>query len=133
MSTNNIICKNIINKYDENKIIKWTNKKRSIIETINFISSTFNIEITSDKDIIKGFERDYSNIPGNAEGLCRPTNEIDCAIILMCCSKVNISITISPGQTNLNGSATPQGGIVLSIEKMDSPDPKINISSNIRR
>ena len=129
MSTNNIICKNIINKYDENKIIKWTYKKRSIIETINFISSTFNIDITSDKDIIKGFERDYSNISGNAEGLCRPTNEIDCAIILMCCSKVNISITISAGQTNLNGSATPQGGIVLSIEKMDSPDPKINISS----
>ena len=41
----------------------------------------------------------------------------------------NIYLTISAGQTNLTGSATPKGGVVLSTSLLTSPDIKINIAN----
>ena len=55
---------------------------------------------------------------GNADALCRPNNNIECAIIMRVCYLLNIPMTISAGRTNLTGSATPEGGIIISIAKM---------------
>jgi len=86
-----------------------------------FLIENFNIDITDDSDIIFGFQRDWSNIPGHAEYLARPINNKECAIILYICNQLKISVTISAGKTNLTGSATPMGGLILSVINMESP------------
>ena len=47
-----------------------------------FLAEKLNIDSIHDPDIVAGYEKDSSNLPGNAKGLCRPNNEVECAIIL---------------------------------------------------
>ena len=115
--TNIIKCDSIIPDELENKILEWSKNILSIDSLIYFLENTFKINTTSDKDIISSYERDYSNIPGEAYILCRPKNNLECAIILRCCRLSKINITISAGRTNLNGSATPNGGLILSMDR----------------
>ena len=129
MAKNIIPCISIISPTQKELIDNWTNNNTKIHHAVDFLTNEFNIQITSDPDVVKGFERDYSNIPGNAELLCRPKNEMECALILYYCHHARIPLTIAAGRTNLNGSATPNGGMVMSIEKMTHPDPKLDIST----
>ena len=126
MTTNIIPCKNIINIEEKNKIKKLIFSNFNIDDTVNYITKQFKIQITSETDIIKTYERDYSNISGNADLVCQPSTEKECAIILNYCYKNKTPITISAGRTNLNGSATPNGGMVIAINKMIKPSPKLN-------
>ena len=91
--------------------------------TINKIHKFFinnDIDTSIDQDIILAYTSDWSNISGgNADLLVRPKSSSECAIILKTCEACKIQITISAGKTNLTGSATPFGGIVLSTEKLD--------------
>ena len=107
------------------KIIQdYINNPKKIL--CKFLIDNFKIDITNDKDIIESFERDWSNIPGHAEYLARPINNEQCAIILYVCNALKIPITISAGKTNLTGSATPMGGLVLSIINMKLPITTVN-------
>jgi len=130
MSQNIIPCQSILSIDEMNTIQDLANKNLEIKNAIPFISQKFQIQITSDSDIVKGFKRDYSNIPGNADSLCHPTNEKECAIMLSYCHKAKIPLTISAGRTNLNGSATPICGMVMSISKMTNPKPKLDLKTN---
>ena len=102
-----------------------------------FLKNNFSIDITLDKDIINGYNHDWSNMVGHADALCRPKNSFECAIIIRICHLLKISITISAGRTNLTGSATPNGGIIISIENMknisdlDLKNKKITASPGI--
>ncbi len=78
-----------------------------------------NIISIIDKDIVLSYSRDWSNIKGWADMVVKPKNKEECAIVLKTCYDNNIPITISAGKTNLTGSATPNGGIVLSIENLN--------------
>ena len=124
--TNVIKCESIISYKMEKNILQWSNSKMTKKNLVILLSGEFNIDATLDRDIISSYERDCSNIPGDADILCRPINDVQCAIILKCCRLATIPITISAGRTNLNGSATPKGGIVLSMEKMTFPGIKVN-------
>ena len=64
---------------------------------------------------------------GYADILVRPKNSVECAIILKTCYTCNILLTISAGKTNLTGSATPNGGVVLSTILLKMPDIKIDL------
>ena len=103
--------------------------KASSFSLCKFLSDNYLIDITDDPDIVSGFERDWSNIPGNADFLARPINEKQCSIILYTCNLLNINVTISAGKTNLTGSATPNSGLVLSIINMTNPRTQINIDN----
>ena len=129
MSQNIIPCENILSLEDKKNINASTNNQPTIQHAVKFLSTNYDIGITADKDIVKSFERDYSNLPGSAEALCRPKNELECSQILNYCYNAQIPITIAAGRTNLNGSATPLGGLVLSMEKMTHPKPKLNIKT----
>ena len=124
--TNIIKCDSIISDELEKQILEWSKESFCIENLAYFLENTFNINITSDKDIVSSYERDYSNMPGKAHLLCRPKTDLECAIILRCCRLSKINITISAGRTNLNGSATPNGGLILSMEKMISPKVKVD-------
>ena len=119
MSQNIIPCQSVITIEQKKKIRNWINHNPGIQHAVEYLSGEFQIQITSDPDVVKGFERDSSNLPGNAEMLCRPTNDEECALILTYCQSAKIPVTIAAGRTNLNGSATPEGGMVISMEKND--------------
>ena len=110
---------------NEQKIIA-TAIEESCFSLCKLLSQKFDIDITNDPDIISGFEKDWSNIPGNAEYLTRPINHKQCAIILYVCNQLKMPITISAGKTNLTGSATPMGGLILSVINMKYPKVSIN-------
>ena len=66
---------------------------------------------------------------GFADLLVRPKDKFECAIILKICYKCNILLTISAGKTNLTGSATPNGGIVLSTSMLTDPAIKLDMKN----
>ena len=113
----------------DEKIFIKNNLKNTRFKLCNFLANNFSIDITNDSDIISGFERDWSNLPGYADFLARPIDEKQCAVILYICNILNINVTISAGKTNLTGSATPNGGLILSIVNMKKPHTQININN----
>ena len=126
---NIISCKSILNLEKNKEIEQLINDNLNIDEAANVITKKFNIQITTDPDLVSSYERDYSNMPGHANSVCHPSNEQECAIILRYCHHSKTPITITAGRTNLNGSATPNGGMVMAMNKMKSPKPKINLKS----
>jgi len=66
---------------------------------------------------------------GTADLLVRPENKIECAIILKTCHWCKIPLTVSAGKTNLTGSATPNGGVVLSTSLMIHPDIELDLKN----
>ncbi|MBN2231439.1 MAG: FAD-binding oxidoreductase [Deltaproteobacteria bacterium] len=90
-------------------------------ELAAFLEREFGVAMNLDPDIVAGFATDSSNLPGHAEGLCRPVNERECAVIMRACHAAGVCLTISGGRSNLTGSATAEGGVVLSLAKMTAP------------
>jgi len=85
------------------------------------LERAFSLRLERDTDIVSAYVSDQSNLPGHAGGLVRPDSERACACVLAACSALGIPVRISAGRTNLTGSATPEGGIILSLERMLSP------------
>ena len=85
----------IIDKKSIKKISSWSEKKPSIIDLVELLSLGFSIDCTNDEDIIRGFDRDSSNLAGKAEALSRPIDEKECAIIMVACQHAKIPITIN--------------------------------------
>ena len=94
----------------------------------NYINDDYQIDCSIDQNIVEPFSRDWSNLPGHADILFRPKNEKECAVIIKLCNICSIPLTISAGKTNLTGSATPNGGAVLSTSLLTSPEIKVDIN-----
>ena len=101
----------------------WNNEFNSLQ---NFLSITFGVYCSIDVDIIKPYKKDWSNIPGDADIVVKPVDVSQCAIVFKIAYYCQIPITVSAGQTNLTGSATPKEGIVLSTSLLTSPEIKID-------
>ena len=97
----------------------------------NFIIINFDIDISIDQDIILGFSRDWSNLPGKADMLARPRTEEECAILLYIFNSLKLPVTISAGKTNLTGSATPNGGLIISTVNMLTPQTCVDNNKKI--
>jgi D-lactate dehydrogenase (cytochrome) len=98
-------------------------------ETAEFLQSRFSLDLVLDQDIIGGFATDSSNLPGKADALCRPTSERECAIVFRTCFRAGIPYTISAGRSNLTGSATPDGGVLVSTVNMLEPEVMVDASA----
>jgi len=98
-----------------------------------FLKDRLATDLVLDQDIIGGFAKDSSNLPGQAGGLCRPKSERECAAILRACSRAGIPCTISAGRSNLTGSATPEGGVVISTVQMMTPEVRVDMDSKTVR
>lgn len=88
--------------------------------------SEFGCAFEFDADIVRGFASDSSNLPGRAQALARPRNTRECAAILRACFLADIPITLSGGRSNLTGSATPEGGVVLSTCALGGDPPRLD-------
>ncbi len=71
------------------------------------------------KDQIEPYLTDGSQFHGSAEGVVLPTSEKEISEFLKEASAKKIPVTISGGKTGLTGAAVPQGGWVLSTEKLN--------------
>jgi D-lactate dehydrogenase (cytochrome) len=100
-----------------------------IAEVAAFLNTKFSAGITLDPAIVAGFQSDSSNLPGKAAALARPKSEHECAILCRACYKAGIPVTISAGRSNLTGSATPDGGLVLSTANLLTPAPQVDVQS----
>jgi len=119
---NNLIqTTSILDKYNQVSL-----NQQSTYEDLHDYFTKEDIISSLDNDIVSPFTQDWSNIPGHADLLVQPKTSIECAIILRTCFEKNIPITVSAGRTNLTGSATPKGGIVLSISKLTEPKISVN-------
>ena len=112
---------------EENKALECLSDNLTSYTLADFLSQNYSIDMQTDPLIVSPFIKDWSNIPGKAEVLARPTSAKECAILLKSCEIYKIPITISAGQTNLTGSATPQGGIVLSTSGLTAPDIRVDV------
>jgi D-lactate dehydrogenase (cytochrome) len=70
------------------------------------------------KDELEPYLSDASQLHGQAEGIALPENEKEIAEFLKEANAKKIPVTVSGGKTGLTGAAVPQGGWVLSLEKL---------------
>jgi len=91
-----------------------------------FLEERFAVSLATAPGIVEGFAADSSHLPGRARAVARPVNERECAIVLRTCHKAEIPVTLSGGRSNLTGSATPEGGLVLSTVRMLEPHVQVD-------
>jgi D-lactate dehydrogenase (cytochrome) len=75
--------------------------------------------IKTSPDEIQNYLSDASNLKGNCEAVYFPETEADVSSILKEVNEKKIKVTISGNGTGLTGARVPQGGIVISTEKMN--------------
>jgi D-lactate dehydrogenase (cytochrome) len=103
----------------------------SLMEVAELLADKFGLNISLDPDIVAGFATDSSNLPGHAEALCRPASERECAAVMRTCRAAKIPLTIAAGRSNLTGSATADGGLVLSLDRMTKPEVAIDLEKRL--
>ena len=91
-----------------------------------FLREKFAVNLTTDPDIVSGYADDSSNLPAHADALARPADEREAAAILRAGRAARIPITLSGGRSNLTGSATAEGGILLSTAGFRGPAVEID-------
>ena len=71
------------------------------------------------QDEIQDYLKDASNYKGNCSAVYFPESEADVISILKEANKNNTFVTISGNRTGLTGAGIPEGGIVVSTEKLN--------------
>ena len=112
-----------------NNIYDFSQSWNGDFKNLHSFFKSLNINSSYDIDIIKPYFKDWSNMEGFADLLVRPKNNVECAIILKTCYQCNILLTVSAGKTNLTGSATPMGGVILSTSFMTEPDIELDLNN----
>jgi D-lactate dehydrogenase (cytochrome) len=83
--------------------------------------------IKTDQDEIRKYLSDESGFKGYCDNVCFPENEQDILEVLKQCNRTKTKITISGNGTGLTSGRVPEGGVVLSMEKLNAI-PEINES-----
>src|ERR1035437_2939457 len=76
--------------------------------------------IKTDQDEIRKYLSDESGFKGYCDNVCFPENEKDILEVLKQCNRTKTKITISGNGTGLTSGRVPEGGIVLSMEKLNA-------------
>ena len=77
------------------------------------------MELITDIDIISGYLSDASNTHGHAEALLRPKTTKEVSSILKMAQKYGIPVTVTAQRTSTTGGPVPDGGWLLSMERMN--------------
>ena len=124
MSTNTIPLSKVLSDLEYQEIDDFCHAHQGLEklpEIAGFLQEKFSLILVLDQEIIAGYASDSSNLPAQADALCRPDSERQAAIILRTGRAAKIPITLSAGRSNLTGSATAEVGIVLSTAKLGEP------------
>lgn len=132
MPANRINCQNVLSDDDYGSIDRHAASNRgnsALAAMARYLRDEFGAELVLDQDIIAGFLRDSSNLPGRADALFRPQSERELAAIFRLCFSMGMPFTVSGGRSSLTGSATPESGVVVSMVRMLSPPVTIDEGS----
>ena len=77
------------------------------------------MELITNQDIISGYLTDASNTHGHADALIRPRNTREVVEIVQMAQKYNIPITVTAQRTSTTGGPVPNGGWLLSTERLN--------------
>lgn len=133
MSTNVIKFEQVLSSEEVAAIKKFCadhSGTGSLSAISSFLLERFGFGLVFEPDILKGFATDSSNLPGKADALARPASERECAAVLCACHAASVPVTVSGGKSNLTGSATPQGGVLLSTVKMVVPAADMDLQAH---
>jgi D-lactate dehydrogenase (cytochrome) len=108
------------------RIAAFTQGRPDLPALAAFFRQALNMELVLDPDIVEGYAKDSSNLPSRADALARPETAADCALLLHACALAGIPVTVSAGRSNLTGSATAEGGLLLSLSRMLAPAPAVD-------
>ena len=75
-------------------------------------------ETIEDPSILAGYLTDASNVRGTAKALVRPDSVEAVASVLRHCQEHAIPVTVTAGRTSTTGAAVPQGGWLVSTERL---------------
>jgi len=84
-----------------------------------------------DPTIIEGYLSDASNICGHAEALVRPKNAKEVSEVVSHCQQQAIPLTVTARRTSTTGGPVPQGGWLLSTERMDNIVSNTEVESGV--
>ena len=76
--------------------------------------------IKTSPDEIQNYLSDASNLKGYCDAVYFPENEADVIQIMKEANEKKIKVTASGNGTGLAGARVPQGGIVISTEKLNN-------------
>ncbi len=131
MSTNLIQCQSVLTADDLRRIDDFAANHRgadALSGMVPFLRDTFSAELVTDQDIVAGLVSDSSNLPGQADALCRPQSERELAAIFRLCFACGIPFTVSGGRSALTGSATAESGVVVSMVNMLAPPLQVDLA-----
>jgi D-lactate dehydrogenase (cytochrome) len=126
MSTNRLTIEQLLSADARAALDAFCTPGRDLPALAKFLHERFAVELALDPDIVCGYAADQSNLPGQAQALARPATARECAILMHACHQAQLPLTLSGGRSNLTGSATPQGGVVLSTARMLAPAPVVD-------
>lgn len=75
--------------------------------------------IKNNPEQFQNYLTDASNYKGNADSIYFPETEDEIADLLRKLNKENIRVTVSGNGTGLTGGRVPEGGIIISLEKLN--------------
>ncbi len=75
--------------------------------------------IKNDPEQFQNYLSDASNYKGNADSIYFPESEDEIVDLLKKFNKENIRVTVSGNGTGLTGGRVPEGGIIISLEKLN--------------
>jgi FAD/FMN-containing dehydrogenase len=77
-------------------------------------------DVLRDPDLLAGYLSDASNTHGSAEALVRPRCAEEVAEVLAHCQARGIPVTVTAQRTATTGAPVPNGGWLLSTERLDT-------------
>jgi D-lactate dehydrogenase (cytochrome) len=77
------------------------------------------VDSVTDPAILSGYLSDASNLKGHAELLFRPRSAEEVAEAVRFCQERAIPLTVTARRTSTTGAPVPQGGALLSTERLD--------------
>ena len=78
------------------------------------------MELITNQDIIAGYLTDASNTHGHADALLRPRDTQEVVEIVRMAQRYNIPITVTAQRTSTTGGPVPNGGWLLSTERLNT-------------
>jgi len=128
MSTNRLVLENILTPEEYAQIDQFCTENTGVaaLPQISRMLEKMDVKLVIDMSIVNGFVADSSNLPGEASAVARPSSERECAAIMRACYSATIPVTVSAGRSNLTGSATPHGGVVINTAKLLTPEISVD-------
>ena len=78
------------------------------------------MERITDAGVLAGYLTDASNTTGHATTLVRPASTAEVAEVVRHCQANGIPLTVTAARTSTTGGPVPEGGWLLSLEKLDA-------------